>query len=277
MIVIPAVDVLGGRAVRLLRGDYDRVTETRGEPVALAQEWAAAGARLIHVVDLDGARAGARINGAAIERICRAVTTPVEVGGGLRDAAAVAATLDGGAARAVLGTAALKDPALLGALLERWGERIVVGIDARDGYVATEGWREGSRTPATDLAREVVALGARHIIYTDIARDGTLAGPNLPALRAMIAAAGVPVIASGGVGTLDDLCKLRDAGAAAAIVGRALYSGAIDLQAAIAAVQGADETLEMHGVDDERHKGGRGGYTPEKYSPFLPPLFQVGE
>ena len=244
MIVIPAVDVLGGRAVRLLRGDYDWVTETRGDPVALAHDWAAAGARLIHVVDLDGARAGERVNGAVIERLCRAVTVPVEVGGGLRTAEAVAAVLEGGAARAVLGTAALKDRRLLREVLETWGQRIVVGLDARDGYVATEGWREDSDTPATELAREVVALGARHIVYTDIARDGALEGPNLAALRQMIEAAGVPVIASGGVGTLDDLRRLRDAGAAGAIVGRALYSGAIDVQDAIAEVQHADKARD---------------------------------
>ena len=244
MIVIPAVDVLRGRAVRLLRGDYDRVTETRGDPVALARAWAAAGARLIHVVDLDGARAGERVNAGVIERLCRAVTVPVEVGGGLRTADAVAAVLEGGAARAVLGTAALKDRRLLRAVLETWGQRIVVGIDARDGYVATEGWREVSQTPATELAREVVALGVRHIIYTDIARDGALEGRNLMALRQMIEAAGVPVIASGGVGTLDDLRRLRDARAAGAIVGRALYNGAIDLPDAIAEVQHADEARD---------------------------------
>ena len=244
MIVIPAVDVLGGRAVRLLRGDYDRVTETRGDPVELARAWAAAGARLIHVVDLDGARAGERVNGAVIERLCRAVTVPVEVGGGLRTAEAVAAVLEGGAARAVLGTAALKDRRLLREVLETWGRRIVIGIDARDGYVATEGWRKDSDMPATALAREVVALGARHIIYTDIARDGALDGPNLMALRQMIEAAGVSVIASGGVGTLDDLRRLRDAGAAGAIVGRALYNGAIDLPDAIAEVQHADEARD---------------------------------
>jgi phosphoribosylformimino-5-aminoimidazole carboxamide ribotide isomerase len=244
VIVIPAVDVLGGRAVRLLRGDYDRVTETRGDPVELARAWAAAGAHLIHVVDLDGARAGERVNGAVIERLCRAVTVPVEVGGGLRTAEAVAAVLEGGAARAVLGTAALKDRRLLREVLETWSERIVVGIDARDGYVATEGWREDSHMPATELAREVVALGARHIIYTDIARDGALDGPNLVALRQIIEAAGVPVIASGGVGTLDDLRRLRDAGAAGAIVGRALYNGAIDLPDAIAEVQHADEARD---------------------------------
>lgn len=240
MIVIPAVDVLGGRAVRLLRGDYDHVTETRGDPGALAREWVAAGASLLHVVDLDGARAGQPVNGAAIAALCRAVPVPVEVGGGLRTLADIAAALEGGAACAVLGTAALTDRALLRAALAAWGERIVVGIDARDGLVAIEGWREGSSTLATDLARAVVNLGARHIIYTDIARDGTLAGPNLPALQAIIAAAGVPIIASGGVATLDHLRHLRAAGAAGAIVGRALYSGALDLRTAIAEVADAD-------------------------------------
>jgi phosphoribosylformimino-5-aminoimidazole carboxamide ribotide isomerase len=240
VIVIPAVDILDGQAVRLLRGDYGQVTETRGDPVELAQTWAADGARLIHVVDLDGARSGRRVNATVVERLCRAVAVPVEVGGGLRSLEAIRSVLEGGAARAVLGTAALKDRRLLEQALAMWGERIVVGIDARDGWVATEGWREGSRTAATALAREVAELGVRHIIYTDIARDGTLQGPNLPALGEMIAV-GVPVIASGGVGTLDDLRRLRDTGAAGAIVGRALYTGAIDLHEAIMEIQGADE------------------------------------
>ncbi len=287
MIVIPAVDILGGQAVRLLHGDYDQVTDTRGDPVALAREWAAAGARLIHAVDLDGARAGRPLNSATIKNLCRGVDVPVEVSGGLRSAEAVATMLEGGAARVVLGTVALKDHALLRMLMEHWGpERIVVGIDARDGLVATEGWREGSRTAAADLAREVVTLGVRELIYTDIGRDGTLAGPNLAALKVLIDAVrpsprqpsppphadwslgsaeptaqpalpaageggegrtllvgagsgerGVAVIASGGVGTLDHLRQLRDAGAAGAIVGRALYTGAINLAIAIRAVQ----------------------------------------
>lgn len=248
MIVIPAVDILGGQAVRLKHGDYDDVTDMRGDPVELAREWAASGARLIHVVDLDGARTGRRANAAVIERLCRAVDVPVEVGGGLRSAEAVTETLEGGARRAALGTAALKDPELLRAVVERWGERIVVGIDARGGYVATEGWREGSETEATIFAREVAGAGVRHIFYTDIGRDGTFAGPNLAAIKAIAHAAGFPVIASGGVGTLDDLRALsRCTEVAGVIVGRALYSGAIDLAQAIAEVQ------EGRDADQARH------------------------
>ncbi len=244
MMIIPAVDILGGQAVQLLQGDFNRVAERRGNPIELAREWAAAGARLIHVVDLDGARTGHPVNAAAIARICHTAGVPVQVGGGLRNAADVAAVLEGGAARAVVGTAALKSPTLLRELVEKWGGRIVVGIDARDGYVATEGWREGSVTLATDLAREVVAIGVTHIVYTDISRDGTLAGPNLTSLGEVARAAGFPVIASGGVGTLDDLRVLNGAVVAGVIVGRAIYSGAIDLAVAIAEVQGADEALD---------------------------------
>jgi phosphoribosylformimino-5-aminoimidazole carboxamide ribotide isomerase len=241
MIIIPAVDILDGRAVRLLRGNYDSVTDTRGEPAELAQRWATDGASLIHVVDLDGAKQGRRVNAAAVRRLCAAVAVPVEVSGGLRSMEAIESVFADGAVRAVLGTAALNDAHLLHNAFQRWGERIAVGIDARDGYVSTEGWRAVSQTPATDLAHEVVALGAACIIYTDIARDGTLAGPNLPALGEMIAAAGVPVIASGGVGSLDHLRQLRQAGASGAIVGRALYNGTISLAEAIAEVQDADE------------------------------------
>ncbi len=252
MMVIPAVDILGGQAVRLRQGDYDSVVERRGNPVELAREWAAAGAELIHVVDLDGARGGHPVNRAAIERICRTVPVPIEVGGGLRSAEAVAAVLEGGAARAVLGTAALKSPALLREVVERWGDRIVVGIDARDGYVATEGWREGSVTLATDFAREVAELGVKHIIYTDISRDGTLSGPNMTAVGEVARAVGFPVIASGGVGTLDDLRALGGAPAivAGVIVGAALYSGAIDLAQAIAEARG-----EQDGQDGQDARG----------------------
>ena len=242
MIVIPAVDILGGRAVRLLRGDYAAVIESRGDPAELAASWARAGAALIHVVDLDGARSGYPVNGAVIARLCRAVAAPVEVGGGLRTREDVAAAIEGGAARAVLGTVALTNPCLLAEALDEWGERIVVAIDARAGLVATAGWREESHTKATDLARDVVDMGVRHIIYTDVGRDGTLSGPNLTALRDIIAAAGVPVIAAGGVGTLDHLRHVRDVGAAGIIVGRALYSGAMDLRTAIEEMASADET-----------------------------------
>ncbi len=251
MMIIPAVDILGGQAVQLLQGDFEQVAERRGNPVELAREWVTAGARLIHVVDLDGARTGHRVNAAAIERICHTAGVPAQVGGGLRTAADVAAVLEGGAARAVMGTAALKSPALLRELVDTWGDRIVVGIDARDGYVATEGWREGSVTQATDFAREVAALGVKHIVYTDISRDGTLSGPNLTAIGEVARAAGFPVIASGGVGTLDDLRVLGGSRAVSGvIVGRALYSGAISLAQAIAEAQGEPEARDGREAPD---------------------------
>lgn len=240
MTLYPAIDLRGGKCVRLVQGDFGRETVFGDDPVAVAERWAAAGARWLHVVDLDGARAGAPVQAGLVERICRAVAIPVQVGGGLRDAAAVGTVLDAGAARVVVGTVAVRDPALCERLCRAHPGRVAVGIDARDGVARVAGWEEGSTVRATKLARGAAACGAAAIVYTDIGRDGTEAGPNVDETAAVARAAGIPVIASGGVGTV---AHLRAVAARAAdgidgvIVGRALYSGALTLAAALAAVE----------------------------------------
>jgi len=197
----------------------------------MARRWEEAGASLLHVVDLDGARAGHPVQGAIVAAIAAALAIPVQASGGLRRPDDVAAALGSGPARVVLGTAVLEDRGLLRAALARWGgERIVVGIDARDGLVATHGWRETTTTPAVELAREVAALGVRRVVYTDISRDATLTGPNYAALGELAAIDGLALIASGGVGSRDHLVALAAIpGVEGAIVGQALYTGAVVL------------------------------------------------
>jgi phosphoribosylformimino-5-aminoimidazole carboxamide ribotide isomerase len=229
LILYPAIDIRGGRAVRLLQGDYERETAFDADPLDAARRWVEQGARALHVVDLDGARAGAPVNIEHVERICEAVAVPVQVGGGLREAGDVAAVLAAGAARAVLGTAALSDPALVESLAAEHGNAIVVSADARAGRIAVEGWERptglGSRELVADLARR----GVGTFIFTPVEVDGTLEGPGLEQLRPVAetaAEAGARLIYSGGVGTLDHLRELAAAGLpaiAGVIVGRALY------------------------------------------------------
>ncbi len=232
MILLPAIDLIDGRCVRLYQGDYDRVTTYADDPVEVARRWQEAGARWLHVVDLDGAKAGRPLNIPSIERLCRETTLQIEVGGGLRSLEHIETILQMGAQRVILGTAALVDRELLSQALQRWGERIVVGLDAREGLVAIRGWRETSRVRASELARELGAAGVRRFIYTDIARDGAMQGPNLAALRAMLDAlkgSGCALIASGGVSSLANLHQLATLEIEGAIIGRALYTGALDL------------------------------------------------
>ena len=231
MIVIPAIDLRGGRCVRLLQGDFARETVYGDDPVRMALRWQEAGAALLHVVDLDGARAGHPAQAEIVAAIARALTIPVELGGGLRSIAHIAGALDGGVARVVLGTAAIEDRGLLAAALDRWGpERIILGLDARDGLVATRGWIETTAVRATDLARDLATLGLRRIVYTDIGRDGTLHEPNYAALADLAAAGDFAVIASGGVARREHLAALADIpGVEGAIVGRALYTGDVVL------------------------------------------------
>jgi phosphoribosylformimino-5-aminoimidazole carboxamide ribotide isomerase len=244
VIVIPAIDLSDGRCVRLAQGDMQRKTVYSDDPVEMALRWADGGAQLIHVVDLDGAVSGRRANAEAIAAICGATDVPVELGGGIRTLDDVRDVLSLGARHAILGTVALRDPETLTAALAEFGEAIVVGIDARDGRVAVQGWTEDTGILAVDLAQRIEALGVRRIIFTDIATDGVLTGPNLEAMRAMAEATSVDITASGGVSSLEDiraLAALEPLGVTGCIVGRALYEGEFGLPEAIeAGKQGAE-------------------------------------
>jgi phosphoribosylformimino-5-aminoimidazole carboxamide ribotide isomerase len=235
MILYPAIDLKGGACVRLLRGDMDAATVFNDDPGAQAAAFTAAGCDWLHVVDLDGAFAGASVNGAAVEAILSAVDVPVQLGGGVRDRAAIETWLERGVARVILGTAAARDPDLVRAAAKAHPGRIAVGIDARDGMVAVEGWAETTDLPAVDLARRFEDAGVAALVYTDIDRDGAMQGPNVAATAALARAVSIPVIASGGVSSLDDLRALRDCGAPldGVISGRALYDGRIDLSEAV--------------------------------------------
>ncbi len=238
MEVIPVVDIRGGRCVRLVQGDYDRETVFADDPAAAARRWRDAGAKRLHVVDLDGAREGRAVNAASVERIVAAVDVPVQLGGGLRDLETIGGYLEAGVERVVLGTAAVKDQALLAASLTRFPGRIVVGVDSREGIVVTEGWRDASGITASDLVRHLVGLGVPRIIYTDTLRDGTLTEPNFDALETLLSdRQHLRIIYSGGVSTIDHLRRLAETGVEGAIVGRALYTGDIDLAEALAARQ----------------------------------------
>ncbi len=229
MILYPAIDIRGGQAVRLMQGDYDRETAYDADPADAARRWAGDGAEFLHVVDLDGAKAGSPRSLDAVGRIAAAVGCPIQVGGGLRDEAAVDAVLEAGAARVVIGTAALRDPDFLDRVVAAHGESVVVSIDARGGEVSLEGWTEGGGRRATEVAAELSARGVPRFLFTSIEVDGTMEGPAIEELNAVAEeAAGARVIASGGVGTLADLELLARVAAPnveGAIVGRALYEG----------------------------------------------------
>lgn len=233
MIILPAIDIKDGRCVRLYQGDYEQVTTYGDDPVRVALRWQEAGAQWLHVVDLDGAAVGYPVNDELIRGIRQETTFHIEVGGGLRTLENVERILTMGVDRVILGTVAIKDAALLKEALLRWGERIVVGLDARAGKVAISGWREDSQVEAVALAKELCEAGVRRFIYTDIVRDGSLQGPNLEALRAMQRAVSCAVIASGGVSSLADLRALNAVGVEGAIVGKAIYTGDVDLAVAI--------------------------------------------
>ena len=237
MILYPAIDLKDGNCVRLLRGDMKAATVFGTDPAAQALAFQQAGARWLHLVDLNGAFAGRPVNAEAVESILAAVSIPVQLGGGIRDMDTITGWLDRGVSRVILGTVAVENPALVNQAAQRFPGRIAVGIDARAGRVATRGWAEETEVMATDLARSFENAGVAAIIYTDIDRDGAMQGPNVAATEALARAVSIPVIASGGVSRLSDLIELRDSGViAGAISGRALYDGAIDLAQALQAL-----------------------------------------
>lgn len=239
----PAIDLRGGRAVRLRQGDFEQTTVFNDDPIAQAREFAEAGADCLHVVDLDGALDGEPVHAALVASIAAAFPGTVHLGGGLRSRAAIETALATGIDRVVVGTAVLSDPELLRWAIDRLGDRLVVALDARQGKVATHGWTKVSDRDASEVAAELVNTGVRHLLYTDIARDGTLGGPNLQALRRLSEAAPpLQIIASGGISSLDDLRRLRDLGVptiTGVIVGRALYERRFTVQEATAVLAGA--------------------------------------
>jgi phosphoribosylformimino-5-aminoimidazole carboxamide ribotide isomerase len=230
--ILPALDVLEGRCVRLAGGDRNRVTVEGGDPEAAAARFAAAGAGFLHLVDLDGAFSGTRTRGLVERIVVAAPGTPIQVGGGYRTLDAVEDALAAGAARVMVGTAALA-PGFLAAAVERFGDRLVVAVDARDGRVVADGWTTESSLSATELARRSAGAGVARLLVTSATRDGSLAGPDLGLLREVIDASGLPVMAAGGIASADDLVRLRDAGCAGAVLGSALWTGRLSLDEAL--------------------------------------------
>ncbi|MCS6977418.1 MAG: 1-(5-phosphoribosyl)-5-[(5-phosphoribosylamino)methylideneamino]imidazole-4-carboxamide isomerase [Gemmatales bacterium] len=233
MLIIPAIDIRGGRCVRLVQGDYDRETVFDVDPAAAARRWIAQGATWLHLVDLDGARTGRIVNSEAIAAITGEVSVPCQLGGGIRSEADLEQAWRLGVARVVIGTQAIKKPEWFADVAARYPGRLLLGLDAREGMAAAEGWREVSSCSVFDLARRFAGLPLAGVIFTDISRDGMLTGPNYDAMRRMVQAVGLPVIASGGVSALDDLERLVETGVAGCIVGRALYEGKFTLEEAI--------------------------------------------
>ncbi|ANS76288.1 1-(5-phosphoribosyl)-5-((5-phosphoribosylamino)methylideneamino)imidazole-4-carboxamide isomerase [Paenibacillus yonginensis] len=240
--IYPAIDIRGGKCVRLVQGDYGQETVYHDSPVEAARMWEQQGGAFIHLVDLDGAKAGHPVNHEMIGEIARGVKVPVQVGGGLRTLADVELLFGLGVSRVILGTAAIEDRAFTEEVLSKYGSKIAIGLDARNGLVATRGWLETTEVKAEELAKELAAKGAETFIFTDISRDGMMQGPNTEAIVALARATGKTVIASGGVTSQQDLEKLAayaEQGVGGAIVGKALYTGSIELAKAIEAVKAA--------------------------------------
>jgi phosphoribosylformimino-5-aminoimidazole carboxamide ribotide isomerase len=237
VLILPAIDVRGGQCVRLVQGDYAQETVFGDDPAAMAQRWVSQGARYLHIVDLDGAREGRPVNADSVRKIVEAAGVPCELGGGLRSEADIELALSWGVERVILGTRALQEPAWFEKVCRRFSGKIVAGIDAKQGKVATHGWLEVSESSALELARRFADWPLAAIVYTDISRDGMLAGPNADALAELAQAVRLPVIASGGVTTIEDVRRLATLNLAGCIVGRALYEGRLDLSAAIAAAR----------------------------------------
>jgi phosphoribosylformimino-5-aminoimidazole carboxamide ribotide isomerase len=244
MLILPAIDLRGGKCVRLRQGDYAQETVFGDDPAAMARRWVGEGARALHLVDLDGAKEGRPVNGEVIRQIVQAVDVPCQVGGGLRTEADIEATLETGVARVVLGTRALQDPAWVRQMAQSYPKRIVLGLDARDGKVATHGWLNTTEASVLEVAREFANWPLYAIVYTDIVRDGMLGGPDVEGLADLAEAVPLPVIASGGVTTLDNVRELMARRVYGCIIGRALYEGKIDLSAVMELVQSGKPSRE---------------------------------
>jgi len=238
MIIYPAIDIKNGNCVRLIQGDFDKVTVYGNSPTDMAKRWENCGAKNLHVVDLDGALAGDGVNEKAILDICHAVSMNVQTGGGIRTMADIDRKLSLGISRVILGTAAVDNEDLVKEAVAKYGEKIAVGIDAKEGKVATAGWREVSTLDAVEFGKKMASFGVQTFIYTDIATDGMLSGCNVEAMRAMTIETGVNVIASGGVSSLEDIRKLKDAGVYGAIIGKALYTNYVKLEEALLVAEG---------------------------------------
>ncbi len=243
MQILPAIDLRGGQCVRLRQGDYAQETVFGADPAALARRWVEQGATFLHLVDLDGAREGRPLNGASVRAIVQASGVPCQLGGGLRAEADLAEALGWGVARVVIGTKALREPGWFESMCGRFPGQVVLGIDARNGKVATDGWLQVSGLSALELARHCRSLPLAAVVYTDIGRDGMMQGPNFDALAEMAAAVSLPVIASGGVSSVEDVRRLAQLSLAGCIVGRALYEGLVQLPEIIAIASAKDQVL----------------------------------
>lgn len=230
MIIFPAIDILNGNCVRLIQGDYNQERVYGDSPVDMAKKWEALGGEFIHIVDLNGAKSGESVNKEVIAKIAKAVSVPVQVGGGIRSLEVIEDYIKSGVARVIIGTAAITDKDFLQKAVATYGDKIAVSVDARAGYVATDGWTDTSDVRAIDLVKELEALGVSTIVYTDIAKDGMLQGPNLEEQEAIQQATNMDVIASGGVTTVQDVANLRKLGLYGAIIGKALYDGKLDFR-----------------------------------------------
>ncbi len=233
MILEPAIDLKDGRVVRLKKGEFDTVHQVANDPLAVAKEFAAAGAKVIHMVDLDGARQGVRVNGDIVRRVAQESGLQVELGGGIRTMADLEAVDAMGVWRMVIGSAAVEHPEFVKEAVERYGMRIAVGVDAKDGEVKTAGWEKGSGLHYLDFARSMERLGVKTLVFTDIDTDGMLSGPNFDSLQKLQTAVSCQIVASGGVHVLEDIVKLEEMGLYGAIIGKAYYAGTIDLAAAV--------------------------------------------
>ncbi len=246
MEVIPAIDIRGGRCVRLYQGDYGRETVYSEDPASVARHWAGLGARRLHLVDLDGARSGTPANLDAVKAVLASATIPVQLGGGIRSLEAAREAVALGVDRVMVGTAAIEAPGLVEALCRELGqERVIVSLDARNGYVATWGWTHDSQVRASDLVQRMAEMGVQRLMYTDITRDGTLTGPNFQAIQALLERTRVRLLVAGGISSLGHLQRLAELGVEGAIVGKALYTGDIDLAGAIEAMLQYEQSLRQ--------------------------------